>query len=90
MGHIRGLLSFCVGSIFGITTSYVGMISGVQKRALNDEKSSGKVHGKSNDHLRLGTEPFINSWIILIIWLYIALNRTPDIDCDWVGAVPKP
>ena len=26
-----------------------------------------------------------NSWIILIVWLYIALNRTPDIDCYWGG-----
>ena len=30
-----------------------------------------------------------DSWIITIIWLYIALNRTPIIDCYWVGAVPK-
>ena len=30
-----------------------------------------------------------NSWIIIIIWLYIALDRTPNIDCYWVGAVPK-
>ena len=30
-----------------------------------------------------------NSWIIHIIWLYIALNRTPNIDCYWVGAVPN-
>ena len=22
-------------------------------------------------------------------WLYIPLNGTPDIDCFWVGAVPK-
>ena len=29
------------------------------------------------------------SWIILIIWLYIALNRAPNKDCYWVGAVPK-
>ena len=27
--------------------------------------------------------------MIFIIWLYIALNRTPNIDCYWVGAVPK-
>ena len=32
--------------------------------------------------------PLSNSWIISIIWLYIALNRTPNIDCYWVGAVP--
>ena len=24
-----------------------------------------------------------------MIWLYIARNRTPNIDCYWVGAVPK-
>ena len=30
-----------------------------------------------------------NSWIVIIIWLYIALNRTPNIDSYWVGAVPK-
>ena len=33
--------------------------------------------------------PLSNSWIIIIVWLYIALNRTPNIDCYWVGAVPK-
>ena len=25
----------------------------------------------------------------MIIWLYIALHRTPNLDCYWVGAVPK-
>ena len=30
-----------------------------------------------------------NSWIRIIMWLYIALKRTPSIDCYWVGAVPK-
>ena len=25
--------------------------------------------------------PLSNSWIIIIIWLYIALNRTANIDC---------
>ena len=33
--------------------------------------------------------PLSNGWIIIVIWLYIALNRTPNIDCYWVGAVPK-
>ena len=33
--------------------------------------------------------PPSNSWIIIITWLYIALNRTPNIDCHWVGAVPN-
>ena len=37
----------------------------------------------------LGTAPPLsNSWTTTIIWLYIALNRTPSIDCCWVGAVP--
>ena len=31
--------------------------------------------------------PLTNSWILVILWLYIALNRTPNIDCYWVGAV---
>ena len=33
--------------------------------------------------------PLSNSWIIVIIWLYIGLTRTPNIICYWVGAVPK-
>ena len=33
--------------------------------------------------------PLTNSWIIIIVRLYIAFNRTPNIDCYWVGAVPK-
>ena len=33
--------------------------------------------------------PLSNSWIIITIWLYIALNKTPNLDCYWVGAVPK-
>ena len=33
--------------------------------------------------------PLSNSWITTLIWLYIALNRTPYIDCYWVGAVPN-
>ena len=38
----------------------------------------------------LGTAPLRNSWIISIIGLYIALiNWTSNMDCYWVGAVPK-
>ena len=33
--------------------------------------------------------PHSNSWIMITIWLYIALKRTPTIDCYWVGAVPN-
>ena len=33
--------------------------------------------------------PPSNSWRITIIWLYIALNRTPNSDCYCVGAVPN-
>ena len=29
----------------------------------------------------LGTDPLSSSWIIIIIWLYIALSRTLNIDC---------
>ena len=25
--------------------------------------------------------PFSNSWIMILIWLYIALYRTPNVDC---------
>ena len=34
---------------------------------------------------RFSNAPLSNSWIINIIWLYIALNRTPNIDCYWGG-----
>ena len=34
----------------------------------------------------LGTPPLSNSWIVSIIWVYIALNRTPNIDCYWGGS----
>ena len=33
--------------------------------------------------------PLSNSWVINTIWLHIALSRTPNIDCSWVGAVPN-
>ena len=39
------------------------------------------------DMLKLGTAPLSNSWMIIIIWLYIAPNRTSNIDWYWVGAV---
>ena len=51
---------------------------------------NGKENGNYYLGFRLSTAPPLsNSWIIIIIWLYIALNRTPNIDCYWVGAVPK-
>ena len=35
---------------------------------------------------RFGTAPPLgNSWRIIVIWLYIALTRTPNIDCYWGG-----
>ena len=42
----------------------------------------------------LNTKPWIlpplsNSWIIMTIWLCVALNRIPNMDCYWGGAVPK-
>ena len=33
--------------------------------------------------------PLSNSWIISTIWLYIALNGTPNIDCYWWGQYPN-
>ena len=30
--------------------------------------------------------PLRNSWTINIIWLYLALNRTPNMDCYWGGS----
>ena len=41
------------------------------------------------DAPRLGTAPPpTNSRIINILGLYIAPNRTPNIDCYWEGAIP--
>ena len=48
--------------------------------------SKSHLSGCSNDWI---LPPLSNSWIIITVWLYIALNRTPNIDCYWVGAVPK-
>ena len=33
--------------------------------------------------------PLSNSWIMNILWLHIALNRTLNIDGYWVGAILK-
>ena len=33
--------------------------------------------------------PSVAVGYLFIIWVYIALNRAPHIDCYWVGAVPK-
>ena len=33
--------------------------------------------------------PSVTVGLILIVVLYIARNRTPNLDCYWVGAVPK-
>ena len=58
---------------------------------------SGAGHGVKHTADRLGNgvcrdwvlTPLSNSWIITILWLCIALNRTPNIDCYWVGAIPN-
>ena len=49
---------------------------------------SGHSKKYSKSHT-LGTAPLSNSWILVIIWLYIAPNRTTNIDCYRVGAVPN-
>ena len=33
--------------------------------------------------------PLCNSWIIFLLYIYTALNMTPNIHCYRVGAVPK-
>ena len=34
--------------------------------------------------------PFLsNSWIRIMVWLYIVLNRTPNIDRSWGGQYPN-
>ena len=33
--------------------------------------------------------PLCDSWIMFKIYLYKAPNKTPSIDCYWVGAVPN-
>ena len=57
-------------------------------------RDSGSIYEAYRDYRDLGLiwvlPPLSNSWIMKITWLYnIALNRTPNIDCSWVGAVPK-
>ena len=47
------------------------------------------VHGFKVSSIGWVLPPLSNSWMITIIWLYIALNKAPNIDCYWVGAVPK-
>ena len=52
---------------------------------------NGKENG--NYYIKKGLgwilPPLRSSWIIFIIRLYIALNRTPNMDCYRVGEVPK-
>ena len=33
--------------------------------------------------------PLSNSWVIFIIWIYGALNSSPNTDCYCMGAVPN-
>ena len=62
---------------------------GVQGLRFRGETSTHDFRMPEAEGLRPVLPPFSNSWIMNIIWLYIALNRTPNIDCYWVGAVPK-
>ena len=45
--------------------------------------------GRVRRHVDWVLPPLSNSWIMLMISLYIALSRTPNIDWYWVEAVPK-
>ena len=51
--------------------------------------SAGKVHYEGGLYVIWILPPLSNSWRINILWLYIALNRTPSLGCHWVGAVPN-
>ena len=46
-------------------------------------------HSSSNTTIPWVLPPLSDSWMMNIVWLDIAVNRTPNIDCYWVGAVPK-
>ena len=56
-------------------------------------KAEGPILGAHTSNLIKGSRwvlpPLSNSWMLIIIQLYIALNRTPNVDCYWGGAVPK-
>ena len=66
-----------------------------KKKSTRKAQTTKKTRQQKNKHSyqmgsckrghELGTAPLSNSWITIIIWLYIALNRTPDIDCFWGG-----
>ena len=57
-------------------------------RCSSSEGLVDSLHGTLNPKPSV-LPPLSNSWIIVIIWLYIAFNGTPNIDCYWVGAVPN-
>ena len=64
---------------------------GLDSEQVGNWASWDKLHGQELQGLgsRFSTAPLSNSWIMIIIWFYKALNRTPSMDCYWVGAVPK-
>ena len=67
----------------------LGSLSGQCVRFAKNLSSIASTETLPRVGSRLGTTPLSNSWIIIIIGLYIAFNRTPNMDCYWVGAVPK-
>ena len=74
---IVSIFFFIIGTLYSIYIPYIVLITYYISR-----QSLWNLY-------RLGTAPLGNSWIIIRTWLYIALNRTPNIDCFWVGAVPN-
>ena len=58
--------------------------------------SASPLRSPQPERVQLNPKPWVlpplsNSWIIIIVGLCIALNRTPNIDCYWGGDTqPKP
>ena len=85
------------GPFWGTLNLRCRILLGIQKGTIiNFDKKRSYVFeeelGSSNAVYFGYCPPLSNSWIITLIWLYIALNRTLNIDCYLGGSTqgPKP
>ena len=62
---------------------------GSQTMQKQNEANSNFLQGERREGIDLVLSPLCNSWLTLIIKVYIALNRTLHTDCYRVGTVPK-
>ena len=91
--HVKGKLTGSLKLPKPIANHGAELFVGIAEWAQHQATGLGLVSRRLRVRLKhhyinaygLGT----NSWIIIIIWVYITLNRTPNIDCYWVGAVPN-